>query len=259
MFSVRQWWSQHRSQFIILILLLVTAWVIRQTQAFPIYELYYWLTRPLEIVQTQRDDEITNARIKELEQRIEELEQQNQKLKEWEEYHDNQPESLKTAPIIGRSADHWWQQLTVGIGRNQGVKEGDVVTGIGGLVGRVQQVTPNTSLVLLISDPNVRVGVIVSRSRNMGVMSGQGNHQGVMEFFNTSPDVEPGDSIITSPASQLYPPGIPVGEVTKVDLEQSPSPEAIVELNVPIKTLEWVSIHTDQEKKSTNIDYSKAN
>ena len=242
MFSVRRWWSQYGSQIVIVGLLLGVAGIVQQTQATPIYELYYWLQRPFEGVQTRRNNELTNARVRELEQQVGELERQNQQLKEQLGYVSNQSEDLKTAPIIGRSPDHWWQQITIGIGSNEGVEEGDIVTGLGGLVGRVERVTPNSSLVRLVSNPNSRVGVIISRSRDMGFIRAEGDREVVMQFFQKLPDVEVGDSVLTSPASRLFPPGIAVGEVIDIDLDHSPAPEATIRLNVPLEDLEWVFV-----------------
>jgi len=248
MVSVRRWWSQYGSQIILVGLLLLTAGIIRQTQAVPLYELYYWLTRPLETVQTHQQRKLTNARIRELEQQVLELQQQNQRFKELSGYVQESAIPLKTAPIIGRSADHWWQQMTIGIGSREGVKKGDIVTAVGGLVGRVETVTPHSSLVLLISDPNSRVGVIISRSRDMGFIRGEGERQVVMRFFEKVPDVQVGDAVITSPASRLFPPGIPVGEVTALNLDQAPAPEATITLNVPMQELEWVFVQEMQEQ-----------
>lgn len=245
MFSVRRWWSQYASQIILIGLLLATAGIIRQTQAVPLYELYYWLMRPLEVVKTDKQTQLTNARIQELEQRVMELQQQNQKLKQLSGYANTQSTPSQIAPIIGRSPDHWWQQITIGIGSQDGVKPGDIVTGFGGLVGRVETVTPRSSLVLLISDPKSRVGVIISRSRDMGFIRGNGDRSVVMQFFEKLPDVEVGDAVVTSPASRLYPSGIPVGEVTDLNLDTSPAPEVTIRLNVPMEELEWVLVRKD--------------
>lgn len=249
MFSVRRWWSQHGSQIIIIGLLLGTAGLIRQTQGVPIYELYYWLMKPIQTAQVDRETKLTNAKIQALEQRILELEQQNQRLKELLEYKTNHSLPSKTAPIIGRSADHWWQQITIGLGSRDGVDQGDVVMGVGGLVGRVETVTPNASVVLLISNPSSRVGVIITRSRDMGFIRGQSDHTVVMQFFEKLPDVQVGDAVMTSPVSRLFPPGIPVGKVTALNLEASPAPEVTIELNVPIEELEWVLVNLAQEEK----------
>lgn len=240
MISVRRWWSQYGSQLILIGLLLGTGLLIRHTQATPVYELYYWLTRPFQTTQANQQAKLTNAKIQELEQRVIELQQQNQQLKQLLGYRQNSSLSSKTAPIIGRSPDHWWEQITIGLGSRDGVQKGDVVTGLGGLVGRVETVTPHSSVVLLISDPNSRVGVIISRSRDMGFVRGQGDGQVVMQFFEKLPDVKVGDTVMTSPASQLFPSGIPVGKVTALNLDKSPAPEVKIKLNVPMEELEWV-------------------
>lgn len=251
MFTVRRWWNQHGAQVIFIGVLLGTAWIIRQTQAAPVYELYYWITRPLQ-TDPSPEEQLTNARILELQQRLVELEQQNQQLKELLKYAESQEQSAIApggvqsaivAPIIGRSADQWWQQITLGIGSRKGVKAGFIVTGYGGLVGRVTSVTPNTCRVLLISDPDSRVGVTISRSRYMGFMRGQGNQQAVMQFFEKTPDVRPGDVVITSSVSRLFPPGIPIGRVQSINLAKSPAPEAVIELTAPFGYLEWAFVH----------------
>jgi len=247
MFSVRRWWSQHGSQIIIIGLLLGTAGLIQQTRAVPIYEVYYWLMKPIQTAHRDRQTELTNAKIQALEQRILELEQQNQRLKELLDYKTNQALPSKTAPIIGRSTDHWWQQIAIGLGSSDGVKQGDIVTGLGGLVGRVETVTPNASVVLLISNPSSRVGAMITRSRDMGFIRGQGDRTVIMQFFEKLPDVQVGDAVMTSPVSRLFPPGIPVGKVTALNLEASPAPEVTVELNVPIEELEWVLVNITRE------------
>ena len=163
------------------------------------------------------------------------------------------PMKGQVAPVIGRSADHWWQQLILGRGQQDGIKVGAIVSGEGGLVGRVVQVTPNTSRVLLISDPTSQLGVTVSRSRNMGYIRGQSANRVIMEFFDKVPDVRPGDVISTSSYSQLFPPGLAVGVVESVNLNRSPAPEAVVELSAPISSLEWVVVSPNPKADTSSL------
>ena len=181
-----------------------------------------------------------------MQQRLVELESQNQKLQDLLGYAATNPQKGIAAPVIGRSADHWWQQITLGRGSKHGLKVGDVVAGPGGLVGRITNTTANTSRVLLVSDPSSRVGVIVSRSRYTGFMRGQSANRAVMEFFDKVPDVRRGDVISTSTFSQLFPSGMPVGRVESVNLNKSPAPEAVIELSAPISYLEWVIVYPHQ-------------
>jgi rod shape-determining protein MreC len=221
---------------------LSAAWLVRQTQGAALLEAYQLVSRPFQLGPT-KEERLTDARVIELQQRLVELESQNQKLKELLDYSKTQKQKGTVAQIAGRSADHWWQQVTLGRGSQEGIKVGFIVMGPGGLVGRVVSVTPNTSRVLLISDATSRVGAAISRSRSMGFMRGQGSNRAVLQFFDKVPDVRRGDVVSTSSVSQLFPPGLPLGRVESVNLDKSPAPEAVIELTAPVSYLEWVVVY----------------
>lgn len=239
--TLRRWWDL-RLQIAILGLALGGAWLIRQTQGSALFEVYSWATRPFQ-ADAYQQEQLLNARTEELQGRITELEIQNQKLQELLGYVATQKAKGIVAPVVGRSADHWWQQVTLGRGSREGIRPGFIVMGPGGLVGRVASVTPDTSLVLLLSDPTSRVGVTISRSRHMGFLRGKGKNRAVMEFFENAPNVKPGDVVSTSSFSQLYPPGWPVGRVESVDMNKAPAPEAIIKFTAPIQALEWAVVY----------------
>jgi rod shape-determining protein MreC len=238
---LRRWWGQHALKIGMVGTLLCFAWGVRQTNASLFLELYGILSLPFQ-GNPEQAYSLETAQSQEFQQRIIELESENRRLKSLLDYREAAPREGIVAPVIGRSSDHWWQQITVAKGSLHGVAEGDVVSGTGGLVGRIVQVTPNTSRVLLISDPASQVGVTISRSRSMGYIRGQSENRVVMEFFDKVPDVQPGDAVSTSSLSQLFPPGVPVGIIESVNLNRSPAPEAVVELTAPIGRLEWVII-----------------
>ena len=239
MFTLRRWWEQHGSKMLLIVITLIIVWGLRQTQGAFILELYQMIANPLKSPSPQ-EERLINARVLELQQKLLETEKQNQQLQALLGYKKEQPKEGIVAPVIGRGGDHWWQYVTLGRGGQQGLKPNSIVLGLGGLVGRVVSVTPNTSQVLLISDPSSRVGVLVSRTRHMGIIRGQSSNQGVMQFFDKLPDVKPGDVVVTSSVSQLFIPGTPVGRVRSIDLDKSPAPEAIIEFTAPLNSLEWV-------------------
>ncbi len=242
MFTLRRWWEQHGSKMLIVVITLITVWGLRQTQGSFILELYQMIANPLNAPSPQ-EERLINARVLELQQKLLETEKQNQQLQSLLGYSKEQPtKEGVVAPVIGRGADHWWQFMILGRGQNQGIKPNGVVLGLGGLVGRVVSVTPNTSKVLLISDPSSRVGVLISRTRHMGILKGQGSNQTVIQFFDKLPDVKPGDMVVTSNVSQLFSPGTPVGRVRSVNLDKTPAPEAVIEVTAPINSLEWVIV-----------------
>lgn len=243
MFALRRWWDKNALRGVLIILTIGSAWGIRQTNGLLIYEAYQVVTKPFHLAAPPKVQS-ENTYVLDLQQRVVELENQNQKLRELIDYQqDSQLDTTTLAAVIGRSADHWWQQVTLNKGSRNSVKAGDVVTAPGGLVGRITTVTPNTSRVLLASDPNSQVGAKVSRSRSTGYIRGEADAQATMFFFEKVPDVKVGDVIVTSSLSRLFPQGIPIGRIVSIDLSNSPAPKAIIQLSVPVSNVEWVSIN----------------
>ncbi|MDB9313527.1 rod shape-determining protein MreC [Spirulina sp. CS-785/01] len=247
MFTVRRWWERYGSQFILIGIVLGVALFIRQTQGALIFELYAHAIRPFQ-TGPPPDEKWREGEVERLEGQLTALEKQNEELKKLLDYKEEQQLESISARIIGRSVDHWWQQIILDQGSNEGVKEGYVVTSPGGLVGRVIKVTPHTSRVLLISDPTSRVGAKLSRNNYMGYIRGGTKGTATMVFYEKVPNVKKGDQVVTSPASQLFPPGIHIGVVESVHLQQNPAPEVEIKLTAPIEFLEWVTIHPHTTK-----------
>lgn len=242
MFTLRRWWDRHRVQLILTGIAIGSALAIRQTQAAPLFEVYRLFAGVFQPNPTKVAI-LENAQTQELQQRLSELEGQNQQLRQLLGYVAEAKKPGITAPVVGRSADHWWQQILLGRGSKDGIQVGFIVMAPGGVVGRVTAVTPTTSRVLLLSDPTSRVGVTLSRTRYMGYMRGQATNRAVLEFFDKVPDVRRGDVVTTSSLSHLYPAGLPIGRIESVDLSKSPAPEAVIELSAPVSFLEWAIIY----------------
>ena len=241
--------DKHSLHIVVTIIVLGSSWLLKETQMSPILEAYYLATSPL---QSQRqlllEDKLINARILELEQQNEELQQQNSQFKQLLNYIEPEAKATIPAPIIGRYQDGWWQQIIIGRGSKEGIQEGYIVTGIGGIVGRIVAVTPNTSRVLLISHPSSRVGVVVTKSRHLGYLQGNDGQTATMHFFAKVTNIKPGDAISISPLSNLYPTGMPIGKIISVNYDEGPAPKAEVELTAPLESLEWLVVHPFQPK-----------
>ncbi|MBU6229804.1 MAG: rod shape-determining protein MreC [Cyanobacteria bacterium REEB459] len=252
MFALGRWWTQYGFKATLATLAIAVALWSRSTHGAFFYEAYHWLTRPLQPGMS-REQRFENSYILELQQRLVELESQNRALQASAGYQPILPSKSLRATVIGRAADHWWQHIILNRGSQDGVKPGYVVTGLGGLVGRVVEVSPQTSRVLLVSDLTSRIGARISRSRVMGVVRGQSNHQLVMEFFDKLPDVKPGDVVTTSAYSRLFPENIPLGRVESMTSNQGTAPEATIQLSAPLPILEWVIIQPFQPLPSIDL------
>jgi rod shape-determining protein MreC len=245
MFTVRRWWERFGTRTLLTGAAIGVALVIRQTQGAFLLESYQLITRPFQ-GNPDRAVQLENAQTIELQQRLTELQNRNQRLEELLGFSQTQKTKGIPAPVIGRSADHWWSHVILGRGKKDGVELNSVVMSPGGVVGRVNKVTDHASQVILLSDAFNQVGVTVSRTRATGVIKGQSGEkagsQVIMEFFDKNVDVRRGDTVVTSSFSKKLPAGLPVGRVESVDMGKSPAPEAVIQLTAPIAALEWTSI-----------------
>ena len=244
-----RWWDRYGLQTILTLMALTIALAIKLTSGGVFSEAYYFLVRPFQSEkQLVLEDRLTNARILELEQRVTELEGQNQQLKQLLDYAQATESKTIVAPIVARSRDRWWNRITLGKGGKDGIEKGDIVMGIGGLVGRVDRVTPHTSKVLLVSDTTSRVGATLTRNRQLGYIRGKDSATAVMKFFTEVKDVRPGDEITTSHLSKLYPPGLPIGKVKSSQKSDRDTSTIEVEFSAPIDILEWVNVQSFQSE-----------
>ncbi len=226
-------------------------WLFVNLQKTIILEIFAFLKTPLTQTSQRENSLLTNIKIQQLEAEIAEVNKQNQQLKSLLKYSQEKPQQQILAPVIARSPDQWWDQIILGRGQTSGIKVGDTVSGLGGLVGRVIEVTPNTAKVLLISNPTSTLGAIITRNRSMGIVKGKGNQEMVMQFFEKVPGVKVGDAVMSSSVSQLFPTGYLVGYVRSIQSSQGPAPEAIIQMSPAIKTLEWVLVYSFIPAKSS--------
>ncbi|MFE9400512.1 rod shape-determining protein MreC [Streptomyces sp. NPDC006530] len=127
---------------------------------------------------------------------------------------------IKAAQVvaIGAAQGFSWT-VTIDAGSNDGIKRDMTVLNGEGLVGRVTTVGPSTSTVLLANDPDFTVGTRMEKSDELGFATGHGDRPLSVQLLNGKAKVNPGDRLVTfgSQADKPFVPGVPVGEVVKVD------------------------------------------
>lgn len=244
--SIRRWWHKNGSQLIWGAVTGALALLVYYTQGAVINEILYQVSRPFNYNLTIEKERLYQDRtIQQLLNEIEQLKTTNQELQNLINYQGKNNQNFVTARVIGRNPDGWWQIITLDKGENIGVKVDSVVISVGGLVGKVIQVTPNTSRVLLISDYDSRVGANTSRTGYQGFIKGQSSQIGMMEFYAKVTDVDMGDLVTTSNLSSIFPPDIPIGKVSALHLNKSPAPEVEIEFTSPLAFLDWVMVAVD--------------
>jgi rod shape-determining protein MreC len=127
---------------------------------------------------------------------------------------------IKGAEVIaiGAAQGFSWT-VTIDVGSNDGIERDMTVLNGDGLVGRITTVGPNTATVLLASDPDFTVGTRMEKTDELGFATGQGDRPLSVQLLNGKAKVKKGDRLVTfgSQADKPFVPGVPVGEVIRVD------------------------------------------
>ena len=153
---------------------------------------------------------------------MEELEKENQRLSALLDYTLKEPEyDYITVRVIAKDPGYWFDTFTVNAGQNMGIEVDDCVITPDGLVGRVVEVYGTWSKVMAIIDSRSSVSCIIERTRDNGIVYGGlqlSEESGLchMEFLPLEAKLLPGDKVITSGLSGVFPKGLAVGAIKEV-------------------------------------------
>jgi rod shape-determining protein MreC len=132
------------------------------------------------------------------------------------------------ATVIAEGVSNFEWTVTIDRGSSDGVTLDMPVIAADGLVGRVVKVSRSDSIVMLITDPDSRVGVKLARSGERGLLLGARGEELRLDLINPDTKVLPAEPVLTSGyQGSLFPPGIPIGQVARADT-------ADVELTRPV-------------------------
>ncbi|MDI3543705.1 MAG: rod shape-determining protein MreC [Candidatus Atribacteria bacterium] len=127
------------------------------------------------------------------------------------------PFEVIPAQVIGRDPYDWWGKAIIDQGKEEGITEGLVVVTYQGMVGKIEEVYPHHSVVRLLLSPSLSVGVLVQRTRDLGVVTGNGEGLCLVKYIYRTSDLKEGDIVITSGGGENIPRGIIVGEVLQIE------------------------------------------
>lgn len=99
----------------------------------------------------------------------------------------------------------------IGRGRNAGIADGYPVINLYGLVGRVYETGERSARVLLLTDLNSNIPVMVDRSNSRAILTGDNSEYPRLQYLGRNPDIEAGDRIVSSGDDGVLPRGLPVG------------------------------------------------
>jgi rod shape-determining protein MreC len=166
------------------------------------------------------ENEQLKERIRQLEaerNRLLEDEATNKRLRELMEFRSELPPGAVTASVTANSASTWFHSVLIDKGKSSRVEKGMAVVSHLGVVGQVVSVTANNAKVLLVTDSHSGVDVVAQRSRARGIVAGSPESGPIMKYVKRSDDLQEGDRLVTSGLDGVFPKGLLVGTVAKVN------------------------------------------
>ena len=124
---------------------------------------------------------------------------------------------LLSAEVIWGDPTGWFGAALINKGENDGIKRDRAVITHRGVVGRITDVASNTSKVLLLTDINSSVDALVQRTRARGIVEGRAYNLCELKYVSSSDDVRLGDLVVTSGLCGIFPKGLSIGRVSRVE------------------------------------------
>ena len=122
-----------------------------------------------------------------------------------------------TARVIAEEGNAFSHSLIAYTAGNPNVKKGQVVLSENGVIGRIEQVGQMYSKIILITDINSKIPVVVERTRARGILSGDNTSIPKLVFVPLDAKLAIGDRVVTSGVAGVFPPGLPIGKIISVE------------------------------------------
>jgi len=147
------------------------------------------------------------------------LEQENARLLDLNRVQPDPSLTWISGIVLADSGSPFRRSVLLNVGARDGVEDGWATMDGLGLVGRIAGLGERTARVLLLTDSNSRVPVLIQPSGQQALLTGDNSAAPLIDFIETPEDIAAGDRIVTSGADGLYPAGLLVGQVV-VDPER---------------------------------------
>ncbi|MBT5074338.1 MAG: rod shape-determining protein MreC [Kordiimonadaceae bacterium] len=167
-----------------------------------------------------------------------ELEIDNLRLKNLLLIKDGTVTTITASRIVSDSNSPFFKSMLINSGTNDGVKKGHAVVNEEGVVGRTINVSGNSARVLIINDINSRIPVKFSETGVNVILAGDNSGLQKIEFMPPDEKANVGDQILTSGMGGIFPPDLPVGNVSEI----TELGEIKIEPAVNLNRLNYVSV-----------------
>ena len=187
-----------------------------------------------------------NSKLEQANRELEAIKSENETLKQYlnltEKYSDYE---VAAATVITRDITNYSNTIVIHRGKADGIEEKMTVIADKGLVGYVISVTQNTAKIQTIIDSASATSCLLGTSRDSIVCKGMLEDKKNLRatYISTDANVAEGDSVETSGLGGIYPKGIYIGTVKKVENTKNKTDRyALVEVAVDFQKLETVAV-----------------
>ncbi len=174
-----------------------------------------------DIISYKKENEVLRQRVTRytlLNAELADMARENERLREMLQFTKESPHELRVAEVVNRGASSVLSTITLNVGERHGVTPNTPVLTMDGLLGKTLTVAANASVVQLISDRNFRVSVKVGREGARGILKPLYGLSAEVTGIPVTTDISPGDKVLTSGFSDIYPKNLPVGVVDAVEV-----------------------------------------
>ena len=140
------------------------------------------------------------------------LELENTQLRKLIEEQVTSSSNLVSARVMLDKQSPFLNSFIINIGSNKGIKNGMAVLDGKNFIGRIVDVNFFSSRVLLVSDLNSKIPVLIEPSAHHAILSGHGKNKPTLEYLPKKHTIQDGDKVYTSGKEGIFSPGIPIGE-----------------------------------------------
>jgi rod shape-determining protein MreC len=141
------------------------------------------------------------------------LDAENQRLKASLRWIPDPGASFVTARVVADAGGVYAKAVLLSVGPNHGIRKGEIAVDERGLIGRVTEVGARTARVLLITDLNSRIPVLLETSRAHAIMVGTNGTRPRLQYWPEGVVPQEGERIVTSAEANAFPANLPVGSV----------------------------------------------
>lgn len=148
---------------------------------------------------------------------LRESKEENERLKKILKFQEDFAIKTTVARVIAKDVTTEFRSVRINRGSDQGIRKNMAVLTHDGVVGRVLRVTAQTADVVTLLDFQSAVDVVVERSRARGIVAGLSDQLCELKYALRTDDIQVGDILVSSGLGGIFPKGVPVGVVSRVN------------------------------------------